>query len=78
MRIVTTPAGHHILESQVRRYRDGCVQRAQDLSAGIGRTGRPHAASLWTSDVAGWTAWNHVRTGASLAAAASFTIALRD
>jgi hypothetical protein len=75
MSIETIPAGHHILESQVRRYRDGCVQRAQEPSAGIGRTGRPHAASLWTSYVAGWTAWIHVRTGASLAAAASFTIA---
>jgi len=77
MSLETIPAGHHILESQVGRYRDGCVPRAQEPSAGIGRTGRPHAASLWASDVAGWTAWNHVRTGASLAAAASFTIARR-
>ncbi len=33
-------------------------------------------ASLWTRYVAGWTAWNHVRAAASLAAAASLTIAL--
>jgi uncharacterized membrane protein len=33
-------------------------------------------ARLWTGYVAGWTAWNHVRTAAALAAAASFSIAL--
>jgi uncharacterized membrane protein len=33
-------------------------------------------AALWSRYVAGWTAWNHVRTAASLGAAASFTIAL--
>jgi len=36
----------------------------------------PNSASLWTGYVASWTAWNHVRTAASLAAAASFSIAL--
>lgn len=33
-------------------------------------------ASLWASYVTSWTAWNHVRMIAALAAAASFTIAL--
>jgi uncharacterized membrane protein len=33
-------------------------------------------ASLWASYVRSWTAWNHVRTVAALAAAAAFTIAL--
>ena len=33
-------------------------------------------ANLWTSYVNGWTAWNHVRTAAALAAAALLTIAL--
>jgi uncharacterized membrane protein len=33
-------------------------------------------ASLWTDYVSSWTAWNHVRTAASLAAAALLTIAL--
>lgn len=33
-------------------------------------------ASLWTGYVSSWTAWNHVRTAASLAAAALLTIAL--
>src|SRR5262245_38239367 len=33
-------------------------------------------ATLWTSYVSSWTAWNHVRTLAALAAAALFTIAL--
>ncbi len=36
----------------------------------------PNGASLWAGYVANWTAWNHVRTAASLAAAASFSIAL--
>lgn len=36
----------------------------------------PNGASLWAGYVASWTAWNHVRTAASLAAAASFSIAL--
>ena len=36
----------------------------------------PDAASLWAGYVASWTAWNHVRTVAALAAAASFSVAL--
>jgi uncharacterized membrane protein len=34
------------------------------------------ATSFWTRYVAEWTAWNHVRGAAALAAAALFTIAL--
>ena len=34
------------------------------------------AASLWTRYLAEWTRWNHVRTAASLAAAAAFIGAL--
>lgn len=37
----------------------------------------PDAARLWASYLTSWTAWNHVRTAAALAAAASFTISLR-
>ena len=37
----------------------------------------PGGASLWAGYVASWTAWNHFRAGAALAAAASFSIALR-
>ena len=33
-------------------------------------------APLWARYVAEWTAWNHVRTVAALAAAAAFSIAL--
>ena len=33
-------------------------------------------ARLWTGYVTSWTAWNHVRTAAALAAAVSLTIAL--
>ena len=36
----------------------------------------PDSASLWASYLAKWTAWNHVRTAATLAAAASLTIGL--
>lgn len=36
----------------------------------------PDAAGLWAGYVASWTAWNHIRTGTALAAAASFSIAL--
>jgi uncharacterized membrane protein len=33
-------------------------------------------AEVWTRYLASWTTWNHVRTAASLAAAALFTIAV--
>jgi uncharacterized membrane protein len=33
-------------------------------------------AELWARYLADWTAWNHVRAAASLAAAALFTIAV--
>ncbi|WP_341528634.1 DUF1772 domain-containing protein [Nostoc sp. UHCC 0302] len=33
-------------------------------------------ASLWSSYLANWTLWNHIRTAAALAAAVSLTIAL--
>jgi uncharacterized membrane protein len=36
----------------------------------------PDSARQWTGYVASWTAWNHVRTVAALAAAAAFGIAL--
>jgi uncharacterized membrane protein len=38
--------------------------------------GSAEAASLWTRYLAEWTAWNHLRTAASLAAAAAFVLAL--
>ena len=40
-------------------------------------TADPEGARLWASYLSSWTAWNHVRTVAALAAAASFSIALR-
>jgi uncharacterized membrane protein len=36
----------------------------------------PDSASVWASYLAKWTAWNNVRAAASLAAAASLTVAL--
>jgi uncharacterized membrane protein len=38
--------------------------------------GDPDAHSLWADYLSSWTAWNHVRTAASLAAAAVLTLAL--
>ncbi len=38
--------------------------------------GSTTGASLWVNYLANWTIWNHVRTTAALAAAASLTIAL--
>ncbi len=35
-------------------------------------------ARLWTGYVTSWTAWNHVRTAAALAAAVLLTLALRQ
>lgn len=44
---------------------------------GNGRGLRPAGGvSQWAGYVASWTAWNHVRTVAALAAAASFSLAL--
>jgi uncharacterized membrane protein len=40
--------------------------------------GSADGASLWASYLANWTVWNHVRTAAALAAAASLTIALSN
>jgi uncharacterized membrane protein len=37
----------------------------------------PEAATLWLAYLSRWTAWNHVRTIAALAAAASLTLAWR-
>ncbi|HKI05777.1 MAG TPA: anthrone oxygenase family protein [Thermoanaerobaculia bacterium] len=37
----------------------------------------PDSARLWAEYLSSWTAWNHVRTAAALAAAASFTISFR-
>ena len=36
----------------------------------------PDGADRWTGYVTSWTAWNHVRTVAALAAAAAFSVAL--
>jgi uncharacterized membrane protein len=40
--------------------------------------GSADSASMWSSFLVNWTNWNHVRTVAALAAAASLTIALCD
>ncbi len=50
------------------------VPRNNALAA-VARTD-PNASSVWAGYVASWTAWNHVRTAAALAAAAAFSVAL--
>lgn len=40
------------------------------------RRGDPRAAAYWPHYLAGWTAWNHVRTIAALAAASLLTFAV--
>jgi uncharacterized membrane protein len=40
------------------------------------RPANAESASLWTDYLSKWTAWNHLRAAAALAAAASLTIAL--
>ena len=50
------------------------VPRNDALAAVQG--GSADGASLWAGYVTSWTAWNHVRTVAALAAAASITLAL--
>ena len=39
-------------------------------------TGDAEAAVYWDEYVTRWTAWNHVRTAAALAAAAVLTVAI--
>lgn len=39
--------------------------------------GSTEAAEMWTRYLSTWTTWNHLRTAASLAAAASFIMAVR-
>ncbi|SMF48199.1 Uncharacterized membrane protein [Tistlia consotensis] len=53
----------------------GNVPLNQQL-AGLDPTS-PEAAALWQRFQPAWSLWNHVRTAASLAAAAAFTLALR-
>jgi uncharacterized membrane protein len=38
---------------------------------------QPGASAQWSRYASGWTAWNHIRTGAALAASAALTVALR-
>ena len=50
------------------------VPRNDALAAVRGAS--PDGATLWAGYVTSWTAWNHARTAAALAAAASITHAL--
>lgn len=50
------------------------VPRNEALASATPAT--PDGASLWAAYLSSWTAWNHVRTAASLAAAALQTLAL--
>jgi uncharacterized membrane protein len=52
-----------------------CNVPRNDALAAVGPASA-EGARLWAGYVAGWTAWNHVRTAAALAAAASLTLTL--
>ena len=52
------------------------VQRTVERTLAAVEPDSGDGAGPWTRYVARWTAWNHVRTAAALAAAASLTIAL--
>jgi uncharacterized membrane protein len=47
------------------------------LLAGAGGAKSAEGASVWKTYLSAWTAWNHVRTIAALAACALFILALR-
>lgn len=52
-----------------------CNVPRNEMLAKVARTDE-RATAAWVAYVPGWTAWNHVRTIAALAAAAAFTLAL--
>ena len=52
-----------------------CNVPKNDALASVAPTD-PDSASLWASYLVTWTAWNHLRTAAALAAAAALTMAL--
>src|SRR5262245_36361245 len=54
----------------------GCNVPRNNALAEVGPASA-EAARLWTGYVAGWTAWNHVRTAAALAAATTLAMAYR-
>ena len=58
------------LVTMVRNVPRNNALAAVDPASGV-------AAVVWSEYLAGWTAWNHVRTVSAFAAAASLTIALR-
>jgi uncharacterized membrane protein len=63
-------------------YLAGCIGVTMFANVPLNNTlaavqpGTPEAAALWPRYLDVWTAWNHVRTAAPLAAAVLFTIAL--
>jgi uncharacterized membrane protein len=61
-------AGAFLVTMFVNVPMNSALDAAQPASA--------EAAALWTRYLADWTAWNHVRTAASLAAAALLTVGL--
>jgi uncharacterized membrane protein len=74
--------GLHLLAHRRRAYLIGtllvrvlCNLPKNDALAAVPPSA-PGAAGLWSSYLSSWTAWNHVRTAAALAAAALLTIAL--
>lgn len=52
------------------------IARNVPLNDGLAKLHPQDAESFWTRYLSVWTAWNHVRTAAALAAAATLSIAL--
>jgi uncharacterized membrane protein len=71
-------AGRQPALSRRHHSRDNRVQRAplNNRLASV-TPGSAEGAAVWTRYLSAWTAWNHVRTAASVAAAASFIMALK-
>ena len=53
-----------------------CNVPLNNALAGVAPTGSD-AARIWSHYLSRWTMWNHVRTGAALAASGAFVVALR-
>ena len=57
-------------------YLVGCLGVTMAFNVPLNNALAENPASVWTNYVSTWTLWNHVRTAASLGAAASFIVAL--
>src|SRR5262245_16098563 len=75
------PGAFYLLAGSVL-YLFGCILVTMALNVPLNnrlatvKPGNAEGTNVWTHYLSSWTAWNHVRTAASLAAATLFTMAL--